>query len=109
MLPMLSDSVRVEAVIYFYCVTRGERARAVQLAAMKFEQGAAMLRMHYFRRFQRRHRVKVALIVVAGLTVLQGFQAKADEWRKHWAVGERPELHVSAGDAAVAIETGSND
>lgn len=53
--------------------------------------------------------MKIALILAAGLTFFEGVQANAEEWHKHWAVSERPELHVSAGDAAVEIESGSND
>lgn len=53
--------------------------------------------------------MKTAIILIAGLAVLQGFQAKAEEWHKHWTVTDKPELHVSAGDAAVEIFAGSND
>lgn len=30
--------------------------------------------------------------------------AKADEWNKSWSVGAKPELHVTAGDAAIVVE-----
>jgi hypothetical protein len=53
--------------------------------------------------------MKTAIVLVAVLTTLQGAQAQAEEWHKHWSVSGKPELHVSAGDAAVEIETGSSD
>ncbi|MBV9156439.1 MAG: DUF4097 family beta strand repeat protein [Acidobacteriaceae bacterium] len=30
--------------------------------------------------------------------------ANADQWNKHWTVGPKPELRVTAGDAAVSVE-----
>ena len=33
--------------------------------------------------------------------------ARADEWNHHWSVGSKPELYVSAGDAAVVVEAGN--
>ncbi len=30
--------------------------------------------------------------------------AKADQWNKHWSVGPKPELRITAGDAAVSVE-----
>ncbi len=30
--------------------------------------------------------------------------SRADEWNKHWSVGPKPELHVTAGDAAIVVE-----
>ena len=35
--------------------------------------------------------------------------AKADEWNHHWSVGSNPELYISAGDAAVAVEAGNEN
>lgn len=33
--------------------------------------------------------------------------ASADQWSHHWSVGPNPELHISAGDAAVEISAGN--
>lgn len=35
--------------------------------------------------------------------------ARADEWNHHWSVGANPDLHVSAGDAAVEVEGGNTN
>lgn len=42
-----------------------------------------------------------------GLVAWQG--AQAEEWHKHWNVGGKPELYVSAGDASVQVEAGPTD
>jgi hypothetical protein len=34
---------------------------------------------------------------------------EADEWNKHWSVGSNPELHVTAGDAALVVEAVGGD
>ena len=34
--------------------------------------------------------------------------AWADDWSKHWSVSGKPELRVSAGDAAVIVEAGND-
>jgi hypothetical protein len=44
------------------------------------------------------------LIVVVCALFLAASVAKADEWNKHWSVGSNPELHVTAGDAALEVE-----
>lgn len=51
--------------------------------------------------------MKTALILLTGLTVVQ--VVNAEDWQKRWAVSGKPDLHVSAGDAAVVIEPGTND
>lgn len=51
--------------------------------------------------------MKTAVILIASLASMQ--IVHAEEWQKHWAVTAKPELHVSAGDASVVIEPGSND
>jgi Putative adhesin len=33
--------------------------------------------------------------------------AQADQWNHHWSVGPNPELHITAGDAAVVVEAGN--
>ncbi len=43
-----------------------------------------------------------------GAIALAAQGAWADEWTKHWSVSGKPELHISAGDAAVVVEA-SND
>ena len=53
--------------------------------------------------------MKRAFVVLLSLAAFGVAQANAEEWQKHWTVGEKPELHVSAGDAAVVVEAGSND
>lgn len=50
-----------------------------------------------------------AVLAMAGLLLTQCVGAKADEWHKHWSVTGKPELHVSAGDAAVEVASGSSD
>ncbi len=49
------------------------------------------------------------VLLATGLLLVQCVGAKADEWHKHWTVTGKPELHVSAGDAAVEVEAGAND
>jgi DUF4097 and DUF4098 domain-containing protein YvlB len=51
--------------------------------------------------------MRTAFILLAGLAALQ--LARADEWHKRWPVSGKPELHISAGDASVAISVGGND
>ena len=54
--------------------------------------------------------MRLALISfsLAALALLEP-SAKADQWNKQWSVGPKPELRISAGDAAVEIEaTDSN-
>lgn len=51
--------------------------------------------------------MRTGIILLAGLAALH--VAKAEEWQKHWNVSGKPELHVSAGDAAVIVEPGGND
>ena len=53
--------------------------------------------------------MKTVLILMAGLAALHGAQAQAEEWHKHWNVTGKPELHVSAGEAAVEVEAGTSD
>jgi DUF4097 and DUF4098 domain-containing protein YvlB len=48
-------------------------------------------------------KVLVSFLSLATLACLQP-SARADEWNKHWSVGPNPELHVTAGDAAVIVE-----
>jgi DUF4097 and DUF4098 domain-containing protein YvlB len=52
--------------------------------------------------------MKAAFVV---LSLIAAFPAAsfADEWTKHWAVSNKPELHVTAGDAAVEIKYGPGD
>ena len=33
--------------------------------------------------------------------------AQADEWKKVWTVGDKPELRISTGDASISVEVGS--
>jgi len=51
--------------------------------------------------------MKTVILFAVGLVALQG--AQAEEWHKQWSVSAKPELHVSAGDATVEVEAGSND
>lgn len=51
--------------------------------------------------------MKTALLLLLGIAIVG--DARSEEWRKRWNVGEKPELHVSAGDASVSVEPGSND
>jgi DUF4097 and DUF4098 domain-containing protein YvlB len=53
--------------------------------------------------------MKTAILLMAALTALQAVQARAADWHKRWSVSGKPELHISAGDAAVEIQPGSND
>jgi DUF4097 and DUF4098 domain-containing protein YvlB len=47
-------------------------------------------------------------IVLAGAALAFVSQlAFADDWSKHWNVSGKPELRISAGDAAVIVEAGS--
>lgn len=41
--------------------------------------------------------------------VLAASAARADEWNKHWSTGPNPEVHVTAGDAALIVEAGGSD
>jgi DUF4097 and DUF4098 domain-containing protein YvlB len=34
-------------------------------------------------------------------------RATADDWHKQWSVGTKPELRITAGDASVSVESGS--
>ncbi len=43
---------------------------------------------------------------VVGFMWLTG--AKGEEWTKVWQVQARPELRVTAGDASVSVEVGSD-
>ncbi len=47
-----------------------------------------------------------AIVTVLSLAAFSVFlpNANADQWSHHWAVGQSPELHISAGDAAVVVE-----
>jgi DUF4097 and DUF4098 domain-containing protein YvlB len=45
----------------------------------------------------------VSVLWFAPLLVLQP-RAGADEWNRHWSVRPKPELRVSAGDAAVTVQ-----
>ncbi len=47
-------------------------------------------------------------LAFATLTLLTQ-AAWADEWTHHWSVSGKPELHVSAGDAAVVVEVGPDN
>jgi DUF4097 and DUF4098 domain-containing protein YvlB len=51
--------------------------------------------------------MRTALILLAGIAALQS--AKAEEWQKRWNISGKPELHVSAGDAAVVVESGGGN
>jgi DUF4097 and DUF4098 domain-containing protein YvlB len=51
--------------------------------------------------------MKTAIVFAIGLVAFQ--TARAEEWHKRWSVSGKPELHVSAGDAAVVVEAGGND
>lgn len=46
-------------------------------------------------------------IALLGFVFFQA-EAQGEEWNKHWTVGPKPELHVTAGDASVRIEPGEN-
>jgi len=45
------------------------------------------------------------------LSAIAAFPAAsfADEWNKHWSTSGKPELHITAGDAAVDIKYGAGD
>lgn len=47
-----------------------------------------------------------AILAVLSLAVSSVFapNVTADQWNHHWAVAPNPELHISAGDAAVVVE-----
>jgi DUF4097 and DUF4098 domain-containing protein YvlB len=47
-------------------------------------------------------------MTLLGFVLFQA-EAQGEEWNKHWAVGPRPELYVTAGDSSVKIEAGDND
>lgn len=47
------------------------------------------------------------ILALAALAVASQF-AWADEWSKHWNVSGKPELRISAGDASVIVEAGSD-
>ena len=51
--------------------------------------------------------MKTAIFLLAGWVSLQ--TAAAAEWHKQWMVGDKPELHLSAGDASVEVEAGDKD
>jgi DUF4097 and DUF4098 domain-containing protein YvlB len=53
--------------------------------------------------------MKTAIFLLAAVAAFHGTSAKAEEWHKRWSVNGKPELHVSAGDAAVEIEAGTSD
>jgi DUF4097 and DUF4098 domain-containing protein YvlB len=48
------------------------------------------------------------MIFAIGAVTLTSQGAWADEWSKHWNVSGKPELHISAGDASVSVEAGSD-
>ncbi len=50
--------------------------------------------------------MKIQTVIALGLLSISA--AHADQWNKHWNVSGRPELHISAGDAAVVVESGGN-
>ena len=44
------------------------------------------------------------------ISILSAWQAaNAEEWQKHWSVSGQPEIHISAGDAAVIVDAGSEN
>jgi hypothetical protein len=52
-----------------------------------------------------------ALVVVITLAASIGITspaARAAEWTKHWSVAQKPELRITAGDASLAVEVGSD-
>jgi Putative adhesin len=53
--------------------------------------------------------MKAAIVLALSCLALAPACASADEWNHHWSVASKPELHVTAGDAAVVIETGSDN
>lgn len=53
--------------------------------------------------------MKRHLIAGCCALVLLASVMKADEWNKHWSVGSNPELHVTAGDAALVVEAVGGD
>lgn len=54
--------------------------------------------------------MKPILAVVSFVALITALpQARADEWSHHWAVGSNPELHISAGDAAVTLEAANTN
>jgi DUF4097 and DUF4098 domain-containing protein YvlB len=50
--------------------------------------------------------LKIQTVIALGLLSISA--ANADQWNKHWNVSGKPELHVSAGDASVVVESGGN-
>ncbi|MGA8026430.1 MAG: DUF4097 family beta strand repeat-containing protein [Bryobacteraceae bacterium] len=50
----------------------------------------------------------IASLTVVAIALVQP-SARADQWNKHWAVGEKPELRITAGDAAVTVEAGETN
>jgi DUF4097 and DUF4098 domain-containing protein YvlB len=47
-------------------------------------------------------------LVAVSILGLAAVMARADEWNKQWQVHGTPEVHISAGDASIAVEAGSN-
>jgi DUF4097 and DUF4098 domain-containing protein YvlB len=47
-------------------------------------------------------------LVAVSILGLAAVMARADEWNKQWPVHGTPEVHISAGDASITVEAGSN-
>jgi DUF4097 and DUF4098 domain-containing protein YvlB len=47
-------------------------------------------------------------LVAVSILGLAAMAAQADEWNKQWPVNGTPEVHISAGDASITVEAGSN-
>jgi DUF4097 and DUF4098 domain-containing protein YvlB len=88
---MLSDSVRCDAVIISI-----------------LEHLPYTLRIQDVHRISFQERYMKTFLAFATL-ILLSHTAFADEWTHHWSVSGKPELHVSAGDAAVVVEVGSDN
>ena len=53
-------------------------------------------------------KILVSFLFVSTTLLLQA-DARADQWNKHWSVGQNPELRIDAHDAAVRVEASDSD
>lgn len=47
-------------------------------------------------------------VVLGSILALATVAARADTWNKEWQVSGAPEVHISAGDAAIEVEAGTD-